>query len=208
MNLYWRVGNKTKLEDHAQVWLLDWDGVQDVTTLVETPEDLKYDYSVDEPEIDSYNNVRYFGKLFYMTIAVNAVIKIKSRNNLDAYLIQHTNGIITAQNCSFIVSNDKYYVNLISSKPDNLYGYVETIALPPKVYTGTTTLAVGLTVYDNKGFSINRPISNVVTSTSFEISDPIVEWNFTVNADDTATLIEYIGTSSNLVLPEYVVGDL
>ena len=55
---------------------------------------------------------------------------------------------------------------------DRIYGYKNLLGTPSIVYTNTTDLVTGMTLYDNTGVDIGERIGNIVNPSSFDL-DPI-----------------------------------
>lgn len=77
-------------------------------------------------------------------------------------------------------SQNKY----IPVLPENLYCYTDVSATPQSVYTNSTTLTVGQTLYDNTGTDIGLTIGVINQDGSFEL---VSSYAFSFDKDNTIT---------------------
>lgn len=77
---------------------------------------------------------------------------------------------------------------------------------PATLYTDSTTLTTGMTLYDNTGTDTGYRVGEVLTANSFNLLVRRVlnvdGFTYTTDSSDNVILTSYVGENSDVVIPE------
>ncbi len=76
---------------------------------------------------------------------------------------------------------------------------------PGTLYTASTTLEVGMTLYNNEGIAYEEyKVGTILSETSFNLLGRlnVEDYNYTSDASYNIVLTEYIGSNTTVIAPE------